>query len=49
MDSRTAKGLKIHHQPVAIIFTDDKPEGMLQVHQWTMGVCSVPADRDGEG
>ena len=30
MESRIAKELKLRYQPVAIIFTDEKPEGALQ-------------------
>lgn len=40
MESRIAKELKLRHEPVAIIFTDQKPEGALQFTEGRWG-CAV--------
>lgn len=40
MESRIARELKLRFQPVAILFTDDKPEGALQFKEGAWG-CAV--------
>ena len=49
MESRLAKELKLRLQPVAIIFTDEKPEGALQYDKDTRGCVIAMLTAASEG